>query len=164
MAYGKELIMDLYECDVKKFTREYIEKWLKELCKLIGMQRADLHWWDYKGEKEKDIPYDQPHLVGTSAIQFITTSDIVIHTLDMLGECYINIFTCKEFDAESARRFTMRWFCAKVSRSQVIARGSDSQCNNVFESNCMECVSHGKCSGNQMFCDGFRRESKTERW
>lgn len=130
--YGFELILDLYGCNTRTFNRKSIENWLKQLCELIGMKREGLHWWDYKDEKEEDIPYDQPHLVGTSCVQFITTSDIVIHTVDLLGECYINIFSCKEFDAEKARDFTMNWFGAKEYDKMFITRGKRSQhdCRN----------------------------------
>lgn len=145
--YGQELILDLYGCDASKFNRKSIEEWLKKLCKLIGMNREDLHFWDYEGVTESEIPYDQPHLVGTSAVQFITTSDIVIHTVDMVKECYINIFSCKPFDTVIATNFTKTWFSAKNFDSTVVARGRKSGCNNIPENDCMECELHGKCSG-----------------
>lgn len=160
MAYGPELILDLYGCDVSKFNRRSIKEWLKQLCELIDMTRADLHWWDYKGVPQEDIPYDQPHLVGTSAVQFITTSDIVIHTLDMVGECYINIFTCKDLNVAKALEFTKEWFGAKDEDHQLVVRGHRSKCNNIFESDCMDCVSHGKCSGGQKLCGRFKGEVK----
>lgn len=125
--YGCELILDLYECDVSKFNRESIQAWLEQLCELIGMSREDLHFWDYTGVPEEDIPRDQPHLVGTSAIQFITTSDVVIHTVDMLQECYINIFSCKSFDANKARDFTLHWFGAELFDKMFITRGKRSK-------------------------------------
>ena len=127
MSYGKELILDLYGCDVNTFNRESIEEWLERLCKLIGMNREDLHFWDYQGVPKEDILYDQKHLVGTSAVQFITTSDIVIHTLDLLGECYINIFSCKDFDSDRAAFFTKKWFGAEKILTTEIIRGKESK-------------------------------------
>ena len=64
----------------------------------------------------------EPHLKGTTAVQFIMTSNIVIHTLDLMGNVYINIFSCKEFDPEDAAEFTAKWFKGKVVNSQVIDR------------------------------------------
>lgn len=122
--YGQELLLDLYGCDVSTFNRKSIKKWLKELCNLIDMQRADLHFWDYDGVPEEEIPYDKPHLMGTSAVQFITTSAIVVHTLDLVGECYIDIFSCKEYDESIAKDFTKRWFKAKKVQSHIIIRGT----------------------------------------
>ena len=61
--YGKELILDLYDCDSLRFTRKHIGDFFKQLCELIDMEREDLHWWDYEGEPEE---YDKApeHLKG----------------------------------------------------------------------------------------------------
>lgn len=109
-TYGKELILDVYDCNSAKFNRKDIEQYFKTLCDdKIDMIRCDLHWWDFEGEQEL---YDAapPHLKGTSAVQFIQTSNIVIHTLDDLGRVYINIFSCKDFDETVAREFTEKTF------------------------------------------------------
>ena len=41
-AYGKELIIDLHNCDPQTFTRNKIKKYFVEVCKLIDMERAKL--------------------------------------------------------------------------------------------------------------------------
>ncbi len=119
--YGKELIIDLHLCDSALFTRRDIRNYFKRLCELIDMERSDLHWWDdlHTPEEEKET---EPHLKGTSAIQFIKTSNIVIHTLDILKSAYINIFSCKEFDSDSALEFTRDWFKGTVVNYQVVRR------------------------------------------
>lgn len=111
--YGKELILDLHDCDSSKFNRKDITTYFEELCKLIGMQREDLHFWDYEDDPEeyKKAP---PHLKGTSAIQFIQTSSIVIHTLDDLGKIFINIFSCKDLFPAAVKMLTETWFKGKV--------------------------------------------------
>ena len=127
--YGKELIIDFYKCDKScKFNREDIEDFLIQLCELVDMQREDLHFWDYLGVPKEDIPYDQPHLIGTSAVQFITTSDIVIHSLDILEECYINLFTCKPFDELKAIKFIVEFFGSRQYEYTSIVRGRMSKC------------------------------------
>lgn len=126
-SYGKELILDLHECDVNTFNRESIQKWLEGLCELIDMEREDLHFWDYKDCSDEEIKDVPAHLLGTTAIQFISTSDIRIHSLDILKECYINIFSCKEFDCNIAREFTYKWFRAKDYVAHIITRGSKSK-------------------------------------
>lgn len=124
--YGKELILDLYGCDVSKFNRQSIKEWLDELCVLIDMNQEDLHFWDYDGVPEEELP-NEAHLLGTSAIQFISTSDIVIHTLNMVGECYINLFSCKKFDPIKAAEFTEKWFAATSRELNIVARGRNSK-------------------------------------
>jgi len=107
--YGYELILDLHGCDVGKFSRTSLEGYFEKLCKAIDMKRSDLHFWDDVGlppEKHQT----QPHTKGTSAVQFILTSSIVIHTLDLLGAVYVNIFSCKWFDEKKAEEITKEWF------------------------------------------------------
>lgn len=119
--YGKELILDLHECDVRNFNRIYLEMFFKSMCQLIYMTRADLHFWDYKGhEKEREV--DPDHLVGTSAIQFIETSNITIHCLDKLGKVFINIFSCKDFDVDRAAQYTSVFFGGKIKKQTIVER------------------------------------------
>lgn len=122
MNYGKELILDLHECDVKTFTRKSIRKYFKELCILIDMKRDTLYWWDYLGIPEEEYSAIPAHLRGISAIQFITTSNITIHTLDLLKCVYINIFSCKEFNSLQAREFSEKWFDGKIVQNLKIER------------------------------------------
>jgi len=169
MAYGKQLLLDLYGCDATTFNRKSVEEWLEQLCKLLNMIRADIHFWDYEGVPEDEIPYDQPHLVGTSAVQFITTSAIVVHTINLLEECYIDIFSCKGFDEHDAGQFTRDWFKAKKISSQVIYRGmcSKYRAEGIPEAgDCMDCFYHGKCTGPEILrlpCFNHRKESIDER-
>ena len=119
--YGKELILDLHGCEPSRFTRTSIEEFLGELCDLIDMERCDLHFWDDLGVPEEERQTD-PKTKGTSAVQFILTSTIVVHTLDLTGAVYVNLFSCKEFDADEAAEFTARWFRASEWTSNVVLR------------------------------------------
>ncbi len=119
--YGVELILDLHGCDTSTFTRESIGRYFELLCELIDMKRENLHFWD-----DLDVPEDEkqtsPHTQGTSAVQFILTSSIVIHTLDQLRAVYVNMFSCKEFDPKLAERFTVEWFGAGDCSARFIER------------------------------------------
>ena len=119
--YGYELILDLHGCDVSIFTRKSIEEYMVTICKAIEMEREDLHFWDYEGVPEEEIPKDS-HLLGTTAVQFITTSNIVIHTLDLLKAVYVNIFSCKKYDKELAEKITKEWFGARECNARFIER------------------------------------------
>lgn len=120
-AYGQELILDLHGCNVAKFTREAIEQYFVSVCELTGMERCDLHFWD-----DVDVPKEEqqtdPKTKGTSAVQFILTSTIVIHTLELTRTAYINLFSCKEFDAGKAAEFTAKWFEATGYTESVVTR------------------------------------------
>ena len=109
--YGVELILDLHGCDTSKFTRESISEYFERLCVLIDMKREALHFWDDEGVPDEE-KQTSPHTQGTSAVQFILTSSIVIHTLDQLKAVYINIFSCKAYDPQVAEKFSVEWFGA----------------------------------------------------
>lgn len=121
MNYGRELIIDLHSCDVSTFTRKSIKKYFVELCDLIDMRREDLHFWDDEGVPEK-YKQKENHTSGISAIQFILTSNITIHTLDKMENVYVNIFSCKPFNANAALKFTKDWFNGTVKQHKVFDR------------------------------------------
>ncbi len=107
--YGMELVIDLHDCDHTLFNRDDLKKFFKELCELIDMEREELHFWDYS-RNPKAKAAAPPHLKGTSAVQFIQTSSIVLHALDDLRRVYVNIFSCREFDVHVAVDFCERYF------------------------------------------------------
>ncbi len=119
--YGMEFIMDLHECDPKTFTRKSIERYFIEVCELIKMKRIKLVWWD-DFRVPKEHRQTEPHLKGTSAIQFISTSNITIHTLDLLGNVYLNIFSCKHFFTYDLGKFTEEYFKGKIVHEKEIDR------------------------------------------
>ncbi|MDQ1352157.1 MAG: hypothetical protein QG657_2463 [Acidobacteriota bacterium] len=119
--YGFELIMDLHGCDVSTFNRESLDNYFETLCKAIDMQKCERYFWDDFG-LPPELQQTSPHAKGTSAVQFILTSSIVIHTLDLLGAVYINIFSCKPFDRKITEQITTEWFGAKECKSHFIER------------------------------------------
>ena len=88
---------------------------------MIDMERCDLHFWDDLGVPEED-QQTNPKTRGTSAVQFILTSTIVIHTLDLMKAAYINIFSCKKFDTDQAAQFTAEWFGSANWTANVLIR------------------------------------------
>jgi S-adenosylmethionine/arginine decarboxylase-like enzyme len=107
--FGKELILDLHNCNAELFTRKSIKKFFVELCELIDMEREKLSWWDYQGQPEE---YEKApsHLKGITAVQFIKTSNITIHTLDVQKKVFLNVFSCKDFDHSVVVEFCEKWF------------------------------------------------------
>ena len=85
------------------------------------MKAEKLYWWDDQGVKA-ELRQTDARTKGTTAIQFILTSNITIHTLDILKNVYINVFSCKDFDPEVAKKFSEEWFKGKIVNSQLIER------------------------------------------
>ncbi len=119
--YGYELILDLHGCDASTFNRESLDGYFEELCKAIDMVKCERYWWDDVGVTEEERQ-TSAHTKGTSAVQFILTSTIVVHTLDLLKAVYLNIFSCMPFDRQVAENITKEWFGAKECRTHFIER------------------------------------------
>ena len=119
--YGCELVLDLHGCDVALFNRQHIDNFFTELCDIIDMQKCEVHFWDDLGVQLEERQ-TSPQTKGTSAVCFILTSTIVVHTLDLLGAVYVNVFSCKAFDSDAATDFANRWFKATSCKRTVIER------------------------------------------
>ena len=119
--YGYELILDLHGCSANTFTREKLNHYFSELCDLIEMERCETHFWDDVGVPVKDRQ-TSPHTKGTSAVCFILTSSIVVHTLDELKAVYVNVFSCKKFNPTLVEKFTEQWFEAGSCNPTFVQR------------------------------------------
>ena len=98
----------------------------EQLCQLIDRKREDVYFWDDLAEQGIPIPESErqtnPKTKGTSAVQFILTSTIVVHCLDELKSVYVNIFSCKEFDTDAAADFVVKYFKSGKSYTLKIDR------------------------------------------
>jgi len=119
--YGYELILDLHGCDILTFNRKSLEEYFIKLCEAIEMERCELHFWDdaYLPEGQS---YNLPHTKGISAVQFIVTSNITVHTLELLEKVFVNIFSCKGFDKDIAQKVTEEWFSSSSCEDLFIKR------------------------------------------
>ena len=124
--YGKELIIDLHDCYETRFNRKDIKRFFNELCALIDMEQCKLTWWDYFWYPvwfRKFMGWmDNPKTYGTSAVQFIMTSNITIHVIDQLKRVYLNIFSCKDFDEKVVLDYAQYYFGGKIVNQKVFER------------------------------------------
>jgi len=120
--YGKEMILDLRNCETLPCKRKFLKEFLEQLCELIDMEREKLCFWDYYGHP-KAYEKAADHLKGITAVQFISTSNITIHTIDVQKKVLINVFSCKDFDPDKVETFCEAWFAGDVWRSYVQDRG-----------------------------------------
>ena len=121
-AYGMELTADFRDCNPDMFNRESIKLYFKCVCKRIGVRRGPLHFWDYGGDVEARDKAP-PHLAGVSAVQFIHTSNITIHTLDKLSEVYLSLFACEEFNSSDVVAITTAHFGGRCYVQTTSERG-----------------------------------------
>lgn len=119
---GPEMILDLVDCDVSTFTKESLEKFFIELCDVIDMTRTELHMWEYFEDPTKPAE-EFEELKGISAVQFIKTSSILVHTFDSLNKISINLYSCKPFNTLVARKFCEDYFKGTPIQFVNIQRG-----------------------------------------
>ncbi len=115
--FGQELTVDLYECDPKKISDgAYIKEFVVKLCdEVIFMKR-------YGETLIPHFGHDNPVTSGYSMVQLIETSAVSAHFSEYKRAVYLNIFSCKWFDANRAARFSKMWFGAKRMKKRLVQR------------------------------------------
>jgi S-adenosylmethionine/arginine decarboxylase-like enzyme len=119
-VYGKELILDIHEVEKDKITVKNIKTFAEELCDEIGMTKGiKAIVWGTDSDKDE---LKDPRADGLSCIQFLHSSSIVVHGIDLLGCIFINIFSCKEFSTDKAKNFALKSWGGKIASEHVIIR------------------------------------------
>ena len=112
--WGQSLSIDLSDCDYSLLTnRKKLEKFSVRLCREIKM-----------------IPYGKPilkrfaegELEGYSLMQFIKTSSITAHMDEFGLRAFIDIFSCRKFNTNKAKKFCQLFFKAKKIKARSIYR------------------------------------------
>ena len=112
--WGKSTAIDLHDCDLKKISDpEVIKEFFPKIIAEIDMMAHGPVHLDRFG---------QGNLEGYSAMQFIETSSITVHCDEPGRRCFIDIFSCKDFDERAAERFSKRYFDSKKSKATTLVR------------------------------------------
>lgn len=117
MAYwGYHALLDCSRCDIASITNpQLLVEWVKTLVERIRMvphgEPQVLHF----GHNER-------HLEGWTVIQLIETSNIIAHFNDHTGEGYIDIFSCREYDLQTAIDTVKEFFSPDAIRVNYITR------------------------------------------
>jgi S-adenosylmethionine decarboxylase len=67
------------------------------------------------------VPEDK----GITGIVIIAESHISVHSFEDKGYCFIDIFSCKDFDVERAIEITKNLFKPEDCEINIVARGKD---------------------------------------
>ncbi len=98
--------IDLHNCDKEIITdADRIRSFVYELCDRIGMRRF--------GECVVVDFGEDPAVSGFSMTQLIETSLISAHFVNQNGNVYLDIFSCKYYDAPVAAAFAAEFFKAQ---------------------------------------------------
>ena len=61
-------------------------------------------------------------LEGWSAMQFIETSSVTVHADEVSGRCFVDVFSCRLFDGDTAAQVAVRYF-GGTATVRVLHRG-----------------------------------------
>lgn len=114
--WGYHLILDCKACDKAKITDgDQIRNFAKVLVKAIDMKA-------YGEPVLEHFATHNPLAGGYSLVQLIETSDITAHFVDLNGDAYIDIFSCKPFDIETAQKVVQESFSPQSIRKTYLER------------------------------------------
>ena len=119
IVWGISASIDCYECDpILIRSIEDVKVFTSELIKHIDMKAYGPCHVVHFGEDER--------VAGLSMFQLIETSCISAHFANQTNAAYIDIFSCKEFDPESAGSFCKEFFKAQNINIQTNMRYAKS--------------------------------------
>ena len=114
--YGKELILDLFECDPKIIrSKKKILEYSNKICNLIKMKK-------YGKPICERFGFGKDFTAGFSLVQLIESSLVSGHFSELWNRAFIDIFSCKLFDEKIATNFTKKFFKAKKIKNRVLIR------------------------------------------
>ena len=117
--FGQHLTIDASRCNNRKLTNQsWIYDILNNLPAKLNMHKMTLphvvKWLDPGATIE-----------GISGFVMIAESHISVHTFPEKDFVFIDVFSCKSFDAEKAVKLLVNAFGAKKYTKEIVMRGED---------------------------------------
>lgn len=115
--WGQHLILDLNGCphDLLK-DGELIRNWCAELVRAIEMKSFGSPLLEHFASHEFNLG-------GYTIVQLIETSNICAHFAENIGQAYVDVFSCKQFDSQVAISVCRKFFKPTEIRQVEIDRG-----------------------------------------
>ncbi len=114
--WGKSAHINLVDCEHDRLTSaELLKDFVQQLVDTIGMVAHGPCYIDRFGTPESNLE-------GYSAMQFIETSSITVHLDEVGNRAYIDVFSCKDFDADKAYEFCKTYFNSQNGSVTVLDR------------------------------------------
>jgi S-adenosylmethionine/arginine decarboxylase-like enzyme len=114
-VWGIASAIDIYECEPELIRdADAIRRFVAELCELIEMKRFGDTQIVHFGEDER--------VAGYSMVQLIETSLISAHFANQTNAVYLDVFSCKPYNAQIVLEFSQAFFGGCRSSVQVALR------------------------------------------
>ncbi|MEM8952183.1 MAG: S-adenosylmethionine decarboxylase [Pseudomonadota bacterium] len=114
-AFGQHLVVDAAGCNDRISDRDAIAAFAQDLVQAIDMKAYGAPWIEHFG-------HDLPKASGFTLVQLIETSNVSAHFCDDSGEAYFDIFSCKDFDEQTALDVIARHFEPNVCETRSLTR------------------------------------------
>lgn len=115
--WGQHLVLDLAGCPRDRLiSADHITTWVKELVEAIKMKAYGEPVLEHFATHSYDA-------AGYTLLQLIETSNICAHFAENLGQVYIDIFSCKRFDSETAVQVCRKYFAPETVELHILERG-----------------------------------------
>src|SRR4051794_1670785 len=100
--WGMLAAVDLHGCEVAPLANpDTIRAFVRAVVDAIGMRAHG----PLRIER-----FGDGGLEGWSAMQFIETSSITVHADEVAGRCFVDVFSCRSFDADAAAEVAVEHF------------------------------------------------------
>lgn len=102
-AWGLSTSINVHDCDPDLIrSGDQIERFTVQLCNLLRVRRTgDIRLVRFGAD---------PAIYGYSMVQMIETSLVSAHFAEQTNAAYIDIFSCRWYDARAAAEFAARFF------------------------------------------------------
>ena len=115
--WGQHLILDLSGCPRERLVDgSHIREWIAELVAAIKMKAYGEPILEHFATHSYDA-------AGYTLLQLIETSNICAHFAENLGQIYIDVFSCKRFDTQTAVSVCRKYFAPLHIELREIERG-----------------------------------------
>ena len=102
--WGYHLVLDCRACDIPAITNpKVLDTFLRTLVKEIDMKM-------YGEPVMAHFATHDPKASGYTLMQMIETSSITGHFVDLNGDAYIDVFSCKPFETATAVKVVNEFF------------------------------------------------------
>ncbi|MDD5103229.1 MAG: S-adenosylmethionine decarboxylase [Candidatus Peribacteraceae bacterium] len=115
-AWGMLTSIDIHGCNPATVrSAEAIKKFTAQVCERIDMKRY--------GDTQVVEFGDDPRVHGYSMVQLIETSLVSAHFAEETNSVYLDVFSCKYYDAARAAAFAAQFFEGKEYNAVTLLRG-----------------------------------------
>lgn len=117
--WGYHLMLDCCGCDLAAMTnKDIVKAFVKELVVAIDMVAVGEPWIERTA-------VGMPDKEGFSLYQLIVTSNISAHFVNESKQIYLDVFSCKEFNQDTAKSVFTKYFNPSGIKTNFITRNAE---------------------------------------